>query len=443
MAIIAIVNEKGGVGKTTTAANLGAALALTGRDVMLVDLDPQGSLTQAFGLVDEQRLPEHTVSKVLREEVPALDAAVPTSIEGLSLIAADKNLITLETELQSLPDWALLVTTTIRPALSAVDHIIIDTPGSFGLYMLMALVGADIGMLVVQCEMLPALKIADVYKSFARVRRMNPGLQVRILQTMVDTRLKEATAIDAKIRAAHGDEALATTIRRSIYLSRAVAAARPWVAIRPEHEAAADYFALATELVGAPKEIESTAYRMAAGSEEGDSMAKATSSGRPTMDMDALLDRVLPASASSAPEAKPAARSEEPMTATSPKGARPVTAQIQNNSEDGFTPAIAHTHRKDGPPVPTNVGANEGQPHDVGKKSKNTVQTNFSWREDDKKAFQRWFRTFCNDHNVDERVGYSRFSLVAVQYLMKLIDEGNLPAEQWQKLLPRRYTKQG
>ena len=259
--VFAIVNPKGGTGKTTTVANYAAALALSGASVLMVDIDPQASLTKSFFGRDElvpgangsgalRAWPERNSKHVLRKECEPADAIAETVIPGVSIVPSHPELVALEDELRSKSFWPKLAEKRFRPLLDRFDYILFDTPGSTGLYAQMAMIGADCVLLTVQLELLSFFEIDTAIKTFEYVKEDNPRLALKLLLTMLDSRTKEAIEAPKQLRARYPDEYVPTPVPRSVLYARAVAERVPMVYLNPDHAAAAAYFALVEHLTG-------------------------------------------------------------------------------------------------------------------------------------------------------------------------------------------------
>jgi len=214
--IIAVSNQKGGVGKTTTAINLGASLALAGRRVLLVDVDPQGNLTSGLGC--KERASGHstiyeglTAERVGAVPLPVLD----TSIPGLSVVPADRHLTGAEIELVSLEARETRLRDLLHPRRHDYDLVMIDTPPSLGLLTLNALVAADEVLIPLHCEYFALEGLADLVATLRRVRAaLNPALDVGgVLLTMHDERTNLSQQVAREIRTFFGPKVFQTVIR--------------------------------------------------------------------------------------------------------------------------------------------------------------------------------------------------------------------------------------
>ncbi len=250
--IIAVSNQKGGVGKTTTAINLAASLAMADRSVLLVDLDPQSNLTSGLGLTD--RAPDGaTVYHALTSDrvLDPVPFELATDVTGLRVIPADRNLTGAEVELVTLPNREARLRPFLRQARSRYDFIFIDTPPSLGLLTLNALVAADSVLIPMNCEYFALEGLAELTATIGRVQaHMNPDLTIEgILLTMADTRTLLGQGVAAEVRTHFTDKVYATTIPRNVRLAEAPGHGVPAILYDVRSTGAEAYLSLARELL--------------------------------------------------------------------------------------------------------------------------------------------------------------------------------------------------
>jgi chromosome partitioning protein len=247
---IAIVNQKGGVGKTTTAVNLGASLAILGSRVLLVDIDPQGNTTSGFGI--DKRSIERDIYGVLLEDEPLEGAIVASGVPNLQLVPATIALAGAEIELVSTLSRETRLRRALEPVGRRYDYILIDCPPSLGLLTLNALTAASEVVIPVQAEYYALEGLSQLTSVVARIREvLNPSLHISgVLVTMYDGRTRLATEVLDEVNAHFPRQVFRTQIPRNIRLSEAPSFGRPAALLDVKSRGAQAYMALAREVVG-------------------------------------------------------------------------------------------------------------------------------------------------------------------------------------------------
>ena len=252
--ILAITNQKGGVGKTTTAINLAASLALADRTVLIVDMDPQANLTSGIGFKGKAFRGGTIYEALMAETTPNVRRfIVPTGVTGLSLLPADRNLIGAEVELVSLSQRESRLRPLLRQARDRYDHIFIDTPPSLGLLTLNALVAAEAVLIPLTCEYFALEGLAELTATLQRVQAaLNPDLEVAgVLLTMADRRTNLGQQVAGEVRAFFREKVFETMIPRNVRLGEAPSHGLPAILYDVKSKGAEAYLALAREFLTA------------------------------------------------------------------------------------------------------------------------------------------------------------------------------------------------
>jgi chromosome partitioning protein len=246
--VLAVANQKGGVGKTTTAVNLGAALAELGFRVLVVDLDPQGNATTGLGI--SHRNVEGSVYDVIMNDVPVEDCVEPTSVRNLFVIPATIDLAGAEIELVPAMSREL----KLRRALSAVsddyDFVLIDCPPSLGLLTVNGLAAADAVLVPIQCEYYALEGLGQLLRNVKLVRtNLNATLEMRgIVLTMFDARTKLAEQVEQEVRLHFGSRVYRTVVPRTVRISEAPSFGQPIIVFDSSSRGAIAYRELAKEV---------------------------------------------------------------------------------------------------------------------------------------------------------------------------------------------------
>lgn len=247
--ILAIINQKGGVGKSTTAVNLAAALGALNKEVLLVDLDPQGNATSGFGI--DKRALEACVYNVLLGETPVEDVILSCVAQGVDVLPSTISLAGAEVELVNEMARENRLKSALGSMRGRYDYILIDCPPSLGLLTINALVAADKLLIPIQCEFYALEGVTKLLDSMKRVKNiLNPSLDIfGIVMTMYDSRTNLANQVVNEVRSFFGDAVFDTQIPRTVKLSEAPSYGQSILDYAPENKGAVAYNDLAREVI--------------------------------------------------------------------------------------------------------------------------------------------------------------------------------------------------
>ena len=247
--MLAVANQKGGVGKTTTAVNLATALAACGRDVLIVDLDPQGNATTGLGLLGQRR--EKSIYQVITEGASLADTMMNTMVGGMTLVPSSLELVGAEVELVAGERREFRLRDALENVVAAFDYVLIDCPPALGLLTLNALVAADAVLVPLQTEFYALEGLSHLLRTVERVKRtFNPPLEIQgIVLTMVDRRNNLSEMVAKDVRAHLGSKVYDTVIPRNVRVSEAPSHGKPVLLYDVRCAGAQAYIHLASEML--------------------------------------------------------------------------------------------------------------------------------------------------------------------------------------------------
>jgi chromosome partitioning protein len=278
--VIAIANQKGGVGKTTTAVNLGASLAASEQHTLIIDSDPQGNATSALGFAKDPA--RRTLYQALILNEPIERVAIDAQVDRLDLIPSDKNLVGAAVELISMENREYRLKEAIQSLRDKYDFILIDCPPSLDILTVNALAASDSVLVPVQCEFLALEGVSELLDTLARMRRaINPSLAIEgILLTMYDDRTTLSKQVAADLRSFFGAQVFESVIPRNVRLAEAPSHGMPVIFYDIHSKGAESYIQLAKEVISnAQKRVGQGIERADQGAGNAAASAAAASSG--------------------------------------------------------------------------------------------------------------------------------------------------------------------
>lgn len=248
--IIALANQKGGVGKTTTTINLAASLAAFNKKVLIIDADPQANASSGLG-IDVEEYKDQTVYQCMLGEKMPNQCIIDTSLNNLSLMPSHIDLVGIELEMTSVENRESIMRQMLTPIKGDFDYILIDCSPSLGIITVNALTAADTVIIPVQCEFFALEGISKLLNTIKILKsNLNPDLQIEgFLLTMFDLRLRLSKQVRDEIQKSFGDMVFDTIIQRNVRLSEAPSYGQPVLLYDPESQGSKNYMDLAEELI--------------------------------------------------------------------------------------------------------------------------------------------------------------------------------------------------
>jgi chromosome partitioning protein len=249
--VIAVANQKGGVGKTTTTVNLGACLASLGKRVLLIDIDPQGNTTSGIGI--NKADVRYDVYDVLINEVNAKDAILPTAVDKLHILPATIQLAGAEIELVPTMSREVRLRLALQPLKSNYDYMLIDCPPSLGLLTVNALTASDSVLIPIQCEYYALEGLSQLLNTIRMVQKhLNTSLEIEgVLLTMLDARTNLGLQVIEEVKKYFREKVYSTVIPRNVRLGEAPSHGQSIIQYDPRSRGAEVYLELAKEVIGA------------------------------------------------------------------------------------------------------------------------------------------------------------------------------------------------
>jgi chromosome partitioning protein len=248
--VISIANQKGGVGKTTTAINIASFIAVAGKKVLLIDTDPQANATTAIGFAKDPSRKTLYHALILSEPIERI--ILKTQVSGLDIIPSDKNLVGATVEIASFENREHLLKEALKETLPAYDFVIIDCPPALDFLTLNALVASNSVLVPIQCEYLALEGVSELLDTLMRIRRtLNPDLAIEgIAMTMHDERTTLSRQVTSDLRSFFGAQVFETIIPRNVRLAEAPSHGKPILVYDPCSSGARAYEKLAMEVIG-------------------------------------------------------------------------------------------------------------------------------------------------------------------------------------------------